>query len=396
MSVRNLLLAISWFETAFPTGPAYGDPEVMTWEHFTQVFQHRREGVKDGPCFAAARFKLEQDGRHVRRLKGNVIARTAVALDIEPNKATGEIPPAPEATLERVRTLRWSCLLYTSHSHRPGADRYRIVFPLSSEVPPEIPASDIVAAALRLDGVLDRSKRGASSLFYLPSSAADEDWHRCHAIDGAPLDAEVITEAGQAILDAAAAKAQADAAKAAEERAQRRMDRLDQGIDPDDSLIEKIRAHLDLAELLRAHGYDQRGTKWRHPSSSSGMYGVDIKSFGGIDRVFSHNASDPLHKDNLPDWCTVTAIDAFDAAVILQYGGDRDQAMRQMAERFRLDKKPERKALTALLFRMVRQQAPQAEIEAAAFAEGERLGLSRDEVCRVAVWVANQSTREAA
>jgi hypothetical protein len=290
----------------------------MAWDQFTQVFKHRREGVKDGPCFATARFKLEADNRHVRRLKGNVIARTAVALDIEPNKAMGEIPPTPEAALERVQALGWSCLLYTSHSRRPGADRYRMVFPLSSEIPPEILAPDIVAETLRLNGVLDRSKRGASSLFYLPSSDADEDWHQCHVIDGSPLDAKTITQAGQAILDAEAAKAQAEATRAAEEVAARRAERITQGFDQDDRPIEKIRAHLDLAELLRAHGYDQRGTKWRHPNSSSGMYGADIKTFSGVDRVFSHNASDPLHADNLPDWCTVKAIDAFDAAAILQ------------------------------------------------------------------------------
>jgi hypothetical protein len=45
-------------------------------------------------------------------------------------------------------------------------------------------------------------------------------------------------------------------------------------------------------------------------------------------------------------------------------------------------------ALAKLLFRMVKQQASQEKIEAAAFAEGERLGLSRAEVCHVAAWVA--------
>jgi hypothetical protein len=394
MTTRDIRMTISWFETAFPVGPAYGDPEVMTWDHFTQVFKHRREGVKDGPCFATARFKLEADNRHVRRLKGNVIARTAIALDIEANKETGEIPPTMEASLDCVQALGRACLGYTSHSHRPGADRYRLVFPLSDELAPEIPAPEIVAKFLRLDGVLDRSKRGASSLFYLPSSEADEPWHQCHVIDGAPLNADAITRAGQAILDAEAANAQVEAAKAAEERAQRRLERLEQGIDPDDSLIEKIRAHLDLSDILRAHAYDQRGTKWRHPNSSSGMYGADIKTFGGIERVFSHNASDPLHADNLPDWCTVSAIDSFDAATILQYGGDRNMAMRQMAKRFGLTKTTEKKALAKLLFQMIRRQALQGAIEIAAYDEGAKIGLSRQEIFRVARYVADSFTAQ--
>ena len=86
----SLPLTVCWFETAMPTGEmALGDPEVTTWLDFTSVFGWRREGVKDGCNFVPARFKLEPNGRQVRRLKANVLSRTAVALDIETNKKTG-------------------------------------------------------------------------------------------------------------------------------------------------------------------------------------------------------------------------------------------------------------------------------------------------------------------
>ena len=83
---------------------------------------------------------------------------------------------------------------------------------------------------------------------------------------------------------------------------------------------------------------------------------------------------------------------------ILDFGGDRQKAMTELAQRFNLTKVEERKAVARLLFRMIAHQADQQDIEAAALAEGRRLGLSRDEVCQVAVWVASQSTmiREAA
>ena len=106
------------------------------------------------------------------------------------------------------------------------------------------------------------------------------------------------------------------------------------------------------------------------------MYGADIKTFGGIDRVFSHNASDPLHADNLPDWCTVTAIDAFDAAAILQYGGDRNRAMREMAERFGLTMTAQKKELAKLLFRMIRH-APNGHDDVANAAAGALLMVSQ-------------------
>ena len=67
----------------------------MIWVEFVSIFEHHRDWIeKEGPCFAPARFKLETDGRHVRRLGANVIARTAIFLDIEANKKTGEVPPS--------------------------------------------------------------------------------------------------------------------------------------------------------------------------------------------------------------------------------------------------------------------------------------------------------------
>jgi hypothetical protein len=107
--------------------------------------------------------------------------------------------------------------------------------------------------------------------------------------------------------------------------------------------------------------------------------------------VYSHNAGDPLHHSNLPAWCTVTAIDAFDATVILDYGGDRTRALRELAERFNLTKAAEKKAVARVIFRFIRQQASQAAIESAAFAEGQRQGLSRDEVRNVALWACQEA-----
>ena len=61
-----------------------------------------------------------------------------------------------------------------------------------------------------------------------------------------------------------------------------------------------------------------------------------------------------------------------------------------------MSKTAERKDLAALLFRMIDQQRSQEEIEAAAVAAGERLGLSRSEVCRVALAVAARACERAA
>lgn len=399
MTAHDIPLVIAWFPTAFPKGPAYGDQQLTTWGNFARGLLRRREGDKDGPNFVPARFNLEADGRHVRRLGANLAARTAVALDVETNKVTGEIPLRFNQTVERIRNRGWAAVVYTSHSHRPEAPRYRIVVPLTEEIDHELPAPEIVADQLGVAGVLDRSKITPASLFYLPSTASEElDHHETVTIDGDAIDAAWMRQTAGALLAQRQAEQDRIAALARAEAAARREAKIAAGFDPDDSLIEKLRSRFDLAGVLLSHDYSHRKGKYRHPNSESGSYGADIKILGGIERVFSHNATDPLHAENLPDWCGgVTALDVIDVVTILDFGGNRTKALAELAQRFGLTKAEERKKLAALLFRLIRKQATQEQIESAAFAEGGRLGLSRAEVRRVAAWVADQAiTREAA
>ena len=389
---NDLPLVVSWFPTAKPDGPAIGDPERTTWRAFADVFWWRREGVKDGPNFVLAKFAPERDGRHVRRLKENLLARTAIALDCETNRKTGEVPPDFSEVIARIKAHGWAAVVYTSHSHTAAAPRYRIVLPLSEEIATALPAPEVVAEQLGLDGVLDRSKIGASSLFYLPSCAPDQlDHHDTQVIDGGPIDAAWMRECGGNLLALRQAEADRIAEEAHAEAVERRATKIAAGFDPDDSLIEKIRAHLDLDAILRAHGYattgSKTGKKYRHPNSESGSYGADIKVLGGVERVFSHNGTDPLHSSNLPPWCDVTALDAVDVSIILDYGGDRTRALKELGEQFNITQAGARKMLAKLLFQLIREQAPQETIEAQAYATGGRLGMTPSQVCEVARWV---------
>jgi hypothetical protein len=340
LNPTDVPLVVSWFPTATPNGPALGDPESTTWAAFASVFWWRRTGQKDGPLFCPARFQLEADGRHVRRIGRNVATRTLVALDVEANKQTGEIPPSPGEAVRRMRGKGWAGLVYTSYSHVPLKNiRFRVVLPLSDEIDGELPAPEVVAEALGLSDVLDRSKLNPASVFYLPSCPSEDalDQHETHTCDGNPLATAWVIEAAGDLLAERHAEQDRVANEAREQAAERREAKIAAGFDPDDSLIEKLRPHFDLEEVLLSHGYDKRGTKYRHPNSQSGCYGADIKSYGGIDRVYSHNANDPLHRDNLPDWCGgVTAIDVVDVVTILDFGGDRTRALRELALRFRL------------------------------------------------------------
>ena len=397
MSTSDIALTISWFPTGIPKGPAIGDPERTTWGAFADVFSYRREGPKDGPCFIPSRFNLAADGRHVRRQSVNLAARTAVALDCEMHKTTGELPPRVADTVRRIQQQGWAAVVYTSYNHKPDAPRYRIVLPLSEEIDYELPTPEVIATTLQLAGVTDTSKYGAASLFYLPSTESDKvDHHETVTIDGVVIDAAWIVEKARALRALRKAEQERIAAVARAEAENRRQAKAAAGFDPNDSLIEMLRAHFDLASVLLSHGYSQLNGKYRHPNSQSGSFGADIKILGGIERVFSHNAGDPLHRDNLPDWCSVIALDAIDATIILDYGGDRTKALADLAQSIGLSKIKQRKAVAALLFRLIREQNDQETIEAAAFAFGTEIGLAHTEVRDVCTWVCNQLIKKAA
>jgi hypothetical protein len=387
---------IAGFPTAFQHGPAIGLAKPATWKGFTNFCLCRREGEKDGMCFVPARFEPEADGRHVRRLGKNLRARTLVVLDCETSKTTGEIPPTPAEVAEQVRGLGAAAVIYTSHSHEPAKPRMRVALRLSQEIDPQLPVVDIVAGQLGLDGVIDRGKRGTNSLFYWPSSNPGElAKHQTIIVLGTPLDGlQLAAEAGKV---QAAAQAERDriAAQAHAQAEARRQERVAAGLDPSWSLIAEIRARLpSLAEVLRAHDYAENNGRFRHPESESGSFGLGIKEFGGIERAYSFNGTDPLCPDNLPSWCGVKAIDVVDAVLILEFNGDRKKGLRELACRFGIGEAPSDKkargksrVLARKLFALLRAQVPQAEIEAMALREGARLGFTPSKIIEIAFWV---------
>ena len=342
--LTNLPLVVSQFPTAMPEGKALGDMEQKTWGDLRDMLSIRREGQKDGPNLVFARFKLETvkpphgkaTQQIVRRLKANLEARTAIALDVDGNKETGEVAPALHDISQRIIAQGWGALFYTSHSHSAAAPRYRIVLPLNAEIPPHLPAVEAVAEILGLSGVLDKSKLGASSVFYLPSSEPGKQAdHHTGEIEGNAINAAWIVERTGAILaerDCAQAEIRA-AAMAESER--RRAAKLAAGFKPTDKLIDGIRDRLDFTGELLRHGYVQKGDRFLFSGSETGIPGVHVlRGSDGIERVYSHHSGDPLAACNLPPWCTVKAVDAVDVVAILDFGGDFTKALHDMATRF--------------------------------------------------------------
>ncbi len=231
-------------------------------------------------------------------------------------------------------------MAYTSFSHTTELPRYRVVLPLSHEIDPTLPVVEIVAEQVGLQGILDNSKIGAASLFYLPRHAPGEhDKHQGEAIDGTPLDADLLAEQGRVLKAERDAAAEALRRDRQETARARREARIAAGIDPAWSLIDQVRAHLDLEETLIEHGYIPADNgRYLFPESTSGVAGVQIlDGDDGVQRAFSHHGDDPLAPANLPAGMTSRAPDVLDVIAILDHGGDQRKALSSLASRFGIE-----------------------------------------------------------
>ncbi|WP_282410678.1 DUF5906 domain-containing protein [Pseudomonas sp. PS02303] len=85
------------------------------------------------------------------------------------------------------------------------------------------------------------------------------------------------------------------------------------------SVIDEFNRCHDVEELLRAHGYIKRGSKWLYPQSSTGLPGVTISD----GKVYSHHGADPLANGHQND--------AFEVFCLLEHGGDQSKAVKDAA-----------------------------------------------------------------
>lgn len=97
-----------------------------------------------------------------------------------------------------------------------------------------------------------------------------------------------------------------------------------------DNVIGQFNQAHDVAMMLKAHGYKQRGKRWLSPTSSSNLAGVVIFEDGT--HCYSHHASDPLNDGH--------AHDAFSLFTLLDHGGDMTAAVAAAAQVLGLDTRP--------------------------------------------------------
>lgn len=164
--------ALVFFSGITDTRPAQG--EERTWDELKRLLTtHKVRTEKGGPLYSPVAYRPEST-----RGTAGVLWVSCLVLDFDDG--------LPE---RRVRQ-RWHALAYiahTTHGHRKGAPRWRVLFPLARPVPAaEWPATwDALVAHLGVSP--DPACRDAARMWYLPTHPPDQDPSSV-VHEGAPLD----------------------------------------------------------------------------------------------------------------------------------------------------------------------------------------------------------------
>jgi hypothetical protein len=277
------------------------EPKVIeqTFDELAATIKHV-VGVKDGRAISAGLFAGT-------RGTATAIARALVLLDIEANKKTGEVPPPPEQLAGAIEGKGWRAAIYTSYNHTPHEPRYRVLldidrtifFQLNSEVRAQqlemdLYAMRIIIKKLGLDGVVDESKLGVASIFFL---ARVPEGRQADAqvidIPGSPINVDKLMAAAELQRDQDVAARQAMAEAAAARAASRPPRQPGEG-----SSIEKLRQVMPrLTDVMTSRGYRyfKAMDRWLHPNSTTGIPGIQVfRGDDGIERLVSFHGCDPL------------------------------------------------------------------------------------------------------
>jgi hypothetical protein len=185
----------------------------------------------------------------------------------------------------------------------------------------------LVAKAIKADGVIDPSKLGAESLFFLPRCPPEMIEHaRVIDIPGKPISTKSLY-AKAAELQAAEDAERRRMAEEARERANAKAaERRAAGFTEADQPIDKLREVMPkLTDAMQEYGYRyfKRQDRWLHPSSTTGVPGIMVfTGDDGIERMISFHGCDSLEQ-SLKTFGTVSH-DVVDFVIAQRWGTGPD------------------------------------------------------------------------
>lgn len=129
-----------------------------TVTEYTKMTTAQKSDVKDVGGFVAGHLA------HGQRKKGHVVQRSMITLDAD--------SPRPDLWEDFLMMYDCTALLYSTHSHKPGKPRYRIIIPLARPVTPDeyVPISLKIADNLGLDNFDDTTYQPERLMFWASHS----------------------------------------------------------------------------------------------------------------------------------------------------------------------------------------------------------------------------------
>ena len=240
----------------------HGEELDVPWPRCAMRLSMPSVGTKDGTAISVGLFTGT-------RSTDNLAARSGIALDIETSKSTGEVPPPVEEATKRLDRMGIEGVIWTTFSHTVAEPRYRILVPLDRPVLLDETHflldnwfSPALARALELEGVSDRTKFGAASLFYLPRIAHRDAPFQAQSVEGRMLKHEHAIRAARVAHD---------------QDMQQQREELVSAFKMDEAVMQVIRAFNDsnpVEALLDRYGYRQRGKRWKSPHQSPNSVGA--------------------------------------------------------------------------------------------------------------------------
>jgi hypothetical protein len=232
----------------------------LPWPALAGRLADHRLGDKDGSALICGTFSGTRSSK-------TLLERWLVALDVEENKLTGEVPPDPESVAHLLMAKGLAGVLWTTWSSTPATPRYRIVLPLDKPIRPlqvsrpiDRLYSALAAANLRLNGVVDKGKFGAASLMFLARHPPGGSFFS-RVVEGVALDAADIGAVAHMVNEKDAMReAQREALKATTQFAPEVRAKID-----------RYNGLHEIGDLLSQYGYRRGGdrfkSRYQHPSS---------------------------------------------------------------------------------------------------------------------------------
>lgn len=155
--MNTVTIPVSLFGTIFERRAFNFDR--WTWDQTLELLEDAAKTPtaqkQDAFLFAPVEF------RGHRRRKSNALKSGMVVLDVDSGLHLGE-------AAERLRDLQLLGLIYTTASHKPEHNKFRVLVPLDQEIDATLYPSIWAQLNEQFGDAADPSKKGAESLFYLP------------------------------------------------------------------------------------------------------------------------------------------------------------------------------------------------------------------------------------